>query len=337
VVQASKIGRTMPMSSSKLVAVLLLSALVVAACSGGSAGSVLETPEPSVQLADSPTAVPDDAPPTAVPTAVPIVLTNEQMVAAAIDAFDAAPEPAELIAWDHLDAEVAGDKVTLRLCSWTGDTVFDEVRLVNYIVEPDVDGNPTTQLIFSNPTPGECLNTELINSAFEAINAYDTYWGGVLEDPTTFDEVEAAKYQSSDLVEVSEDRVEGWIRDGLEWRGVRFEAGLPDALVVPSLWRTYELGSLAVFEVLVCGDLDPAYGLYQSDSLVDDFKPEVAAGNHTIDSVKLSRDDSRWVIRGVEAFAWSNCFAFEPNWLEGMNEMNSELGRWRLVEEPVNQ
>ena len=332
--QASEVGWFMGMSSSKLFVLLLSSVLVVAACSGGSAGSVLETPEPSVQLADSPT--PDDAPPTAVPTAVPIVLTNEQMIAVAIAAFDAAPEPADLIAWDHLDAEVAGDKVTLRLCSWTGDTVFDEVRLVNYLVEPDVDGNPTTQLIFSNPTPGECLNTQLINSAFEAINAYETYWSGVFEDPTTFDETVVAQLSIPALVELNIQSVASWVQDGLNWRG-RSSAALPPSAVVENLWRNYQTQDADVLEVLACRSLGSDYGLYQGDTLIDDFKPENQPGDHVIDIFRLSRRNSQWVVRGVQSFGWSDCFGLQPTWLDGINDWKSDLGTWRPVDGQANQ
>jgi len=270
--------------------------------------------------------------PTAVPTAVPIVLTNEQMVAAAIAAFDAAPEPADLIAWDHLDAEVAGDKVTLRLCSWTGESVFDEVRLVNYLVEPDVDGNPTTQLIFSNPTPGECLNTQLVNSAFEAIEEHEVYWSSVLADPTTFDQVEAARYQSDGMVALSLNLVEGWVRDGLSWEGAEFISELSTPTIAANLYRSYELDQFDVFEVLSCRNLDPNYGLYQGTTLIDDFRSEKSVGTHVIDIYILSREQSRWIVRGGEAFVWSDCLAVGPTWLDGVNDWRPEPARWSSVE-----
>jgi len=333
-VQASRLGQTMGMPSSKLFALLLLAALVSAACSGGSVDTTSTTPEPTVQFADSPTPIPDSPTPipdSSTPTAAPIVLSNEQMAAAAIAAFDAAPEPAELFAWDHLDAEVTANKVTLRLCSWTGESVFDEVRLVNYLVEPDVDGNPTTQLIFSNPTPGECLNTQLINSAYEAINAHDTYWAGVLNDPTTFNETEAATYQSERLIELNADLVDGWIRDGLSWRGVELDAHLPDSATTDVLWRSFELSEFEVLEVLSCRDLSRDYGLYKGQTLVDNFQGPNGPGPHVISIDKLSRDPDGWTIRGGETHAWSDCFSVEPTWLEGVNDWQPDPTPWRDV------
>ena len=329
----------MGLSSSKLFALLLLPALVSAACSGGSVDTTSATPEPTVQFADSPTPIPDSPTPipdSSTPTVAPIVLTNEQMAAAAIAAFDAAPEPAELFAWDHLDADVTGNKVTLRLCSWNGDTVFNEVRLVNYLVEPDIDGNPTTQLIFSNPTPGECLNTQLINSAYEAINTYETYWAGVLQDPTTFNEAEAAEFKSPDLIKLNIESVGEWVRDGLNWQGFT-SPPLPGSAIVSSLWRTYELQDFEILEVLSCRELDSEFGLYQGDVLIDDFKTPGSPGTHVIDIFKLTRLGSRWVLGGVESFGWSDCFALEPDWLDGINNWKPAPTPWRDVDATLDR
>jgi len=337
-VQASRLGQTMGMRSSKLFALLLLAALVSAACSGGSVDTASTTPEPTVQFADSPTPIPDSPTPipdSSTPTAAPIVLTNEEMTAAAIAAFDASPEPAELLAWDHLDAEITANKVTLRLCSWTGDTVFNEVRLVNYLVEPDIDGNPTTQLIFSNPTPGECLNTQLINSAYEAINTYETYWAGVLEDPTTFNETEAAEFKSPGLIKLNIESVGEWVRDGLNWQGFP-SPPLPNSTIVEILWRRYEQNR-EVFAVISCRELRSDYGLYQAGVLIDDFKPDNPPGTDVIDIFKLTRDQNNWIVLGVESFGWSNCLAMQPDWVTGVNAWKPDLGEWRSIEEQPSQ
>jgi len=259
-------------------------------------------------------------------------LTDEEMIEAALAAFDANPEPETVIAWDHLDARVSGNEVTLTMCTWTGDTVFDDVREANYIVTPDANGDPKTRFNFSNGLFGqECLNTELIESALAFTREFDAHWQAVLDDPTTFDPEEAALFKPAKAVEENRVAVEAWVRDDLHWEGGNLDAQLPDSAVLDILGRRLVFEDEELFELIACRDMDDRYGLYQGETLVDNAKTDASDGNNSIIRYQLGRLDQRWAMVGLETNVWADCLDVQPNWLEGVNEWRPGTVSWQVV------
>ena len=322
----------------KYFLVLAAAILLAASCASGSEGeqAPAPTPEDGAAAQADPSATPaveetevavDE--PTA--TAEPVELTEEDMIAAALTAFDSNPEPETLIAWDHLDARVSGTEVILTMCTWTGDTVFDDVRTANYIVTPGDDGTPTTRFNFSTRSGiDECLNTELIESALAFTREYDTYWEGVLADPTTFDAEEAAQYKSDENIEANAITIAGWVRDDLHWEGTILDARLPDSAVNHVLGRRFEIEEEETFEILACRDMDPRYGLYQGSVLVDDGKTGTIS-NNSILKYQLTRAADKWQLRGAATNVWDDCLNTQPSWLEGVNNWQPEPVAWQIL------
>jgi len=312
--------------------------LVAAACASGSEGeqAPAPTPEDGAASVPDPTATPAVeetefvvADPTA--AAEPIELSDEEMIEAALAAFEANPEPETLIAWDHLEARVSGSEVTLTMCTWTGDTVFDDIRAANYIVTPDTNGDPKTRFNFSNGLLGqECLNTELIESALAFTREYDIYWEGVLADPATFDPEVAAEYKTAERVVDNQVAVDGWVRDGLHWKGPVLDGELPESAVRDLLGRSFTFAEFELFELVACRDMDESFGLYQGEVLIDDSRGELS-GSNSIVKYQLQREAGSWELAGVFSNVWANCV--DPDgWLGWVNEWQPEPPtQWEIV------
>jgi len=154
----------------KYFLVLAVAILLAASCASGSEGeqAPAPTPDDGAAAAADPTATPA-AGETEVPveeataTAEPIELSDEEMIEAALAAFDANPEPEALIAWDHLDARVSGTEVMLTMCTWTGDTVFDDVRTANYTSPPATTAHPNPAS--TSPPAAASTNASTPNSS----------------------------------------------------------------------------------------------------------------------------------------------------------------------------
>jgi len=143
---------------------LLVAVMVLSACASGSSVAqdpvASETAEVETPVVEEPTTVPTEAPaetPTEVPTPEPEPLSDTEMIALARTTFDADPQPGELIAWDHLDATAFGDRVRLEICSWTGDTVFDDLRTIEYEIR--ADGTATTCSTDRSPATASTPNS----------------------------------------------------------------------------------------------------------------------------------------------------------------------------------
>jgi len=324
----------------KYFLVLAVAILLAASCASGSEGeqAPAPTPDDGAAAAADPTATPA-AGETEVPveeataTAEPIALSEEDMIEAALAAFEANPEPETLIAWDHLDARVSGDEVMLTMCTWTGDTVFDDVRTANYTITPSNDGTPKTRFNFSTRSGiDECLNTELIESALAFTREFDTHWQAVLDDPTTFDPEEAALFKTAEQVDINTQAVEGWIRDDLHWEGGHLDAQLPNSALLDILGRRFvSEEEEEFFELIACRNMDERYGLYKGATLVDNAQNDSSDGSNSIIKYQLSRLDQRWLLIGLSTNVWADCFAVEPNWLEGVDEWQPDPVSWQIV------
>jgi len=325
---------------NKYLIVMAVAILVAAACASGSEGeqAPAPTPEDGAAAEADPSATPAAEEteiaieePTA--TAEPIELSEEDMIEAALAAFDSNPEPDTLIAWDHLEARVSGTEVMLTMCTWTGDTVFDDVRTANYTVTPSDDGTPKTRFNFSTRSGiDECLNTQLIESALAFTRDYDAHWQAVLHDPSTFDPAEAAFFKTAERVNDNKIAVEGWVRDGLHWEGPVLDGQLPDSAVRDLLGRSFTVADIELFELIACRDMDERYGLYQGDVLIDDSRGD-RPGSNSIVKYQLSRQAGRWELAGRFTNVWADCV--DPNrWLGWVDEWQPEAPtHWEVVVE----
>jgi len=323
----------------KYLLVLTVAILIATGCASGSEGEQVPAPtpedgaaaeaDPSATSAVEETEIAVDEP---TATAEPIELSDEEMIEAALAAFEANPEPETLIAWDHLDARVSDTEVMLTMCTWTGDTVFDDVRTANYTVTPDGDGTPKTRFNFSTRSGiDECLNTQLIESALAFTREYDMYWTAVLEDPTSFDPDRDASFKTTERVRDSQREVEGWIRDDLYWQGSVLDGQLPGSAVRDIVGRSFESSDNNVLELIACRTMDERFGLYQGAILIDDSRGDRLESNSIV-KYQLLRSADQWELLGRTTNVWADCLSQE-SWLDRVNEWQPEPRMWEVMVE----
>jgi len=323
-----------------LVRILLPLALIVAGCTSGSEpGADLaaqtatdvsaETPVP----AETPAALtntPDE------PTAAvePAELTDADRIDAAVAALDR-DGTSGLIAWDILDSTVRNDgNVTLTLCGWTGDTVFDQVYTSIWNIEDTIGTPALASEINTSPTAGDCLNTQLIDTALATVEEFEAYWVQVLAQPSSFKLDERSQaILTDDFFNAANDATDQWAEDGLYFSGL--SAALPaDAAVAEPLYRRFRTSADERLEIVTCRTMDSSYGAYIGDSLVDDGRATDDPGLHTLDATVLVLSDDEpglWLVELQDSLIWSDCLAL-TDWPEGAsawrpeNEDFQELG-----------
>lgn len=315
------------------LAVLLAASVLAVACSSDEDPDNASGDAPVIGDA-TPTAVATDEPAPAAdepeePTPEPAQLTDQELVDVALAAFDA-ERGDDYLAWDFLGSQVDGDTVSLELCAWTGETVYDEVLDVTVSVAATANG-VEPRVISAAQGEGDCLNTELIDSAFAFIDEHDEYWTGITSDPTTFDPtVRAPEIFTPGNLELATDLVNGWVEDGVHWVGLSHVGDLPESAVVEVLGRRYEGRRAPVIELLACREMDPSSGLYRGALLLEDFKGPSDAGTHSIITYFLIRTPEGWRVSGTDSVAWADCF-FAEDWLEGMNSFDSDPVQWEVI------
>jgi len=319
------------MKRTTRVAALLACALLIASCTSGS--EVTEPAPPTateVVATETPTVVTE---PTATPTPEPILVSEDDRIAAAMAAFEADPQPTELIAYDYLEPLVSTNQIRLTVCGWTGETVFDDVYQVAYRVGQTLNDNGEIDVAFesANTTLDTCTNTELIESALQATRDFDNYWRGVIEDPTSFNEAETNATLAPELIALNQATIEGWATQGLAYRNTNLDAGLPETAVEDVLVRAYTESDVDVLELLACRDLPADFGLYQGDLLIDDFRAGSSQGPHSTDQYAMIRREKSWQVIGVSERVWVDCFGFEDGWLAGINDRLGEPVAWDVI------
>jgi len=306
------------------VPALLACALLIASCTSGSEVTEPRIPRPvtptatEVVAAETPTVV---AEPTATPTPEPIVVTEDDRIAAAVAAFEADPQPSELIAYDYLEPLVSTNQIRLTVCGWTGETVFDDVYQIAYRVGQTLNDEGELDVAFesANTTLDTCTNTELIETALQATRDFDNYWTGVVEDPTSFDEEEASSIMAEELINFGEPVVLGWQAGGQSYQNNYLDGQLPRSAVTELLARAYVDEDLEVFEIIACRVVAANFGLYQGDVLIDDFRDGSSNGPHASAQYLLTRRDDTWKVFAVFERVWVDCNSFPDGWLAGVN------------------
>jgi len=307
---------------------MLIVLLAVAACSDSENDTTDATPEPPAS-----TVFDTEPPPTVAVVATPQA-TNEQRIAAALDQLAAdvagdepiSPSIDSLIAYDVMDTTVnpeTGD-VTITICGWPEGTVFDTVRDSLYSIKTNPDGTVTATHRTSPTGPGECLNTELINTALDHIDEFEVYWASVVADPSTYDsEAIRGVLVDDGFATRSEVRTGDWVRDEVYFvRPFLLEGDVRSQAAADLLYRRYIEEDLEILELVVCREMVPESGMYRGGTLLDSSRPTVDAGPHSISLYQLvpSPDvGGQLLIGGTSGLSWAHCLR-GGDWPGGANE-----------------
>jgi hypothetical protein len=295
----------------------LVLAFVASGCASSSDGTAdLAEVAPTAEVTVQPT-------PTTMPTTMPAP-TSDALIAAALGALEVEGAGA-LVAWDVLGSRVDDDIVTLTLCGWTGDTVFDSVYSSLWVTRV-VDGEVVATELGTSVTEGECLNTELIDTALAFTRAYDEFYRLAAADPAAFDRAMAQAIVTDELLATLSERFESWQRDGLSGRADYLDSALPRSAIAEVLIRRSE----DVLEIVSCREMDPGYGVYRGATRVDDGRAGSGGGTHGITRYALVRaETSGWALHSIEERAWGDCFN-TGSWLGAVEQWKPGV-EWRAI------
>jgi outer membrane murein-binding lipoprotein Lpp len=282
--------------------------LLLAACTSSGDGVANSTPEPGAEV--DATIEPEAEVTVAVeeptPTSVPVVeASDEERLQAAVAQFETDVEAGDIrsvFAYDLLDSRVDenGD-VTLTVCAWAGDSVFDEVRDSIYRTQVDQDGTVTASHVTTPVAAGECLNTQLIDSALDHINAYDEFIAEAGANPASFRDDPRQSLITDEFSASTSGLYESFAEAGVYAEGLRAPGVLEETVVADLLWRRLAADGVSALEVAACRDMIPNRGLYRDGVLVDDERSEDSPGLHSIDSFQLMSDPELiggWLVSG---------------------------------------
>ena len=299
--------------------VLIAVSLFASACNEGGDTAALFTPSPLVETATQRT-VETPLPPTASASSDNLI---EAAVAQLNSEIAAGEGPSETFAYDLLSTTIddAGF-VTLTICAWTGDTVFDTVRDSLYRTAIAANGSITATHVTTPVATGDCVNTQLIESAFDFINEFDKYWADVSADPTSFTRDDSASIlMTEDYLQITESFAGTWLDDDIYFDNSFKGTDVRTAATADTLYRRYSANGLKILEVVVCRDMNPLYGAYRGGVLVEDSRSEEDPGLHAVDAYQLVASQDRigkFQLAGSDGLIWSDCFA-TGNWPSAAN------------------
>ncbi len=321
----------------KTLTAVLAACVLLSACS--SSGSDAATPEdtPTVEnVTTGPTAEPTTSSSEPGGTLQLDEVNDDDLIAAALAAYETAPQPEGTIAWDVLDTSVFEDQVSFTMCTWDGLTANDAMRDIKYITTITDGGTIEARNVQSSPTSGDCLNTQLIESAIATANFQEEFWESVALAPETFADSDVPAQLFTDVgFENSQTLANQWLADDVVVRGTR-SGSIPEDLVVPLLWRTYRDGDdQSVLELVSCMPMDPTYGLYRGDLLLDAAKANTIDGPHRIALYRLVADGESllsWRVDGTDGSVWGDCFN-TGDWLGAVNNWRPNPTIWNVVDQ----
>jgi len=305
------------------IAASLIVVMVLAGCTGSSEGALPATSEPDETSVPQETVV--ETATVEVPTPEPSAQVSDQeridLVVAQFAVDVAAGDIPSVFAYDLLDSKIDDDgDVTLTICAWAGDSVFDRVRDSIYRTRVD-DGAVTATHVTTPLAAGECLNTQLIESALDHINAYDEFLLEASADPSIFQDDPRRALVTDGFLASSTELYRNFVDDGLYFEGSRPQGPAVDSAVADVLWRRLRANGVAFLEVAICRDMVPSRGMYRDGVLIDDGRSADSPGFHSIDSFQLIQDPGSpggWLVSGLKSIIWSDCFFFD-SWPEGAN------------------
>ncbi|MDB4818552.1 hypothetical protein OAG98_03010, partial [Acidimicrobiales bacterium] len=117
-------------------------------------------------------------------------------------------------------------------------------------------------------------------------------------------------------------------------RGTR-SGSIPEDLVAPLAWRRYsDDKNQSVLELVSCMPMDPTYGLYRGDLLLDDYKGGSVNGPHRVDLYRLVASPGGslgWRVDGTAGSGWGDCFN-TGDWLGAVGDWQPSSPSWALLE-----
>jgi len=137
---------------------------------------------------------------------------------------------------------------------------------------------------------------------------------------------------SSELIAFGESSITAWQDGGLAYRNGYFDGQLPGSQVTELLARTYVDQNLDVFELIACRNLPADFGLYQGNTLIDDFRQGSSNGPHASAQYLLTRRNNTWKVLAILERVWVDCESFPDGWLAGINRTLPDPIAW----EPLN-
>ncbi|MDA9360099.1 hypothetical protein N9R50_02875 [bacterium] len=315
---------------------VLAACVLLSACS--SSGSDAATPEdtPTVEnVTTGPTAEPTTSSSEPGGTLQLDEVNDDDLIAAALAAYETAPQPEGTIAWDVLDTSVFEDQVSFTMCTWDGLTANDAMRDIKYITTITDGGTIEARNVQSSPTSGDCLNTQLIESAIATANFQEEFWESVALAPETFVDSDVPAQLFTDFgFENSQTLANQWLADDVIVRGTR-SGSIPEDLVAPLAWRRYsDDKNQSVLELVSCMPMDPTYGLYRGDLLLDDYKGGSVNGPHRVDLYRLVASPGGslgWRVDGTAGSGWGDCFN-TGDWLGAVGDWQPSSPSWALLE-----
>jgi len=237
-------------------------------------------------------------------------INDDDLIAAALAAYQAAPQPEGTIAWDVLNTSVFENQVSFTMCTWDGLTANDATRDVKYITTITDGGTIEASNVQSSPTSGDCLNTQLIESAIATANFQEEFWESVARAPATFADSDVPAQLFTDFgFENSQTLANQWLADDVIVRGTR-SGSIPEDLVAPLAWRRYS----------------------------DDKNQSVLNtidGPHRIALYRLVADGESllsWRVDGTDGSVWGDCFN-TGDWLGAVNNWRPNPTIWNVVDQ----
>lgn len=327
----------------RVITIVALAVFSVACSGGGEPVAAEATPVPTpviggIPAGDEPvagsTAAPDAADPTPSvgPTPSPLPLVENDVLRAAVDAYEVDPQPDGTAAFDVLERSVRADGlVELTVCTWDGRGVFDEVRQV--LVEVDGESSTTLEatVLSTAPTAGGCLNGELMESVVEFADGFLAEFAEALAEPATFGTRGFERLVSAESFAATSALFERDVADGVTNIAPYRGRSVPQDLLAPLAWRRYTDDRAGpVFEVVFCLEMHPESGLYRDGVLISGGPQPDRTGDHLIGLLQLVRDgDARsWQMRVEESLVWGDCFR-SGAWLDAVNAWRPQPRVWQ--------
>jgi len=208
------------------------------------------------------------------------------------------------------------------------------VRDVRYGAEIDSDGTITTRNVQASPTSGDCLNTQLIDTAIAAINAHDDFWSEANRTPEIFrDDPRSLEIFTESAYIALLTLTNQWIDDEVHFREA-YLGTMPDDAEAPLLWRRYGTDDSTELGIVTCRNMGTNYGLYRNDTLLDNFKDGSIEGPHAVNRyvLHLTMEPADWRVEATRGLDWADCFN-TGDWPGAINNWEPDPVPWQELTE----
>lgn len=137
----------------KTLAAVLATCVLLSACSSSGSDAVTLEDTPTIEnVTTGSTAEPTTSSGEPGGTLQLDEINDDDLIAAALAVYQAAPQPEGTIAWDMLNTSVFENQVSFTMCTWDGLTANDATRDVKYITTITDGGTIEASNVQSSPT-----------------------------------------------------------------------------------------------------------------------------------------------------------------------------------------